>query len=427
METSKQIQVRFLTNMSLELADILLEVNGKRILIDPGRDEGTIHYKQILPYYELPTLDMIVLTHFHGDHSNLMKDILETQKFKGKIICHEATTEIVTEYYNLEQFSSQFISIPYGKRYQLFGDNFLTLYDAGHVLGSSMLYFELGDKIILITGDLGANFLPVVREATTKFSNQPIDLLVLDAKQADKPHDFDTRKNPLGNIIYQKLRDCFLFDYGNILIYAPLVQIPLLMYCLNYIFHKRKYRDVCNKITAVYLDPQPKLRKLLEIYNTYDHLLDRGDIEYIRFKKQHFRFPKLEESLPQQRDFRRSIIITPNRNVFVRFFEKLKHSEENDVLLFNNNIHFALKREIGLIDHCCNIQIKRVPFLHFHKNLDELIQWCKKVNRRVKVKQHLLYHYKKEFSVMPIQRELERKVKGNFRLVHQLSNCRLSI
>ncbi|UCE06872.1 MAG: MBL fold metallo-hydrolase, partial [bacterium] len=204
MSTSKKIKVKFFTNISLELASILLEVNGKRILVDPGRNERNVGVNQILPFYELQNLDAIVITHYHGDHANLIDEILESGKFRGRIICHKATAEIIQTYYNVEESLAQIIKLDYRKSYDLLDNNMLTLYDAGHVLGSSVVYLKFKDKVIVITGDLGADFLPIVREPTTVFPRDVrIDLLIVDAKQAIRPRQVDSRITPLGDVIYR--------------------------------------------------------------------------------------------------------------------------------------------------------------------------------------------------------------------------------
>ena len=426
MKTSKSIKVKFFTDISPELPGILLEWDGKKILVDPGRNEQQLQASQLLPQFDIPNLDAIVLTHYHGDHVNLVDEILKSEEFRGRIICHRATADIVQTYYDDidQQFKERFVRLNYCENFNLYGDDSLTLFNAGHVLGSSIVYFKFQDKIIAITGDLGADCLPIVQKPTTEFPTGSIDLLIMDAKQAEKLRDVD---DSLGDVIYKKLRDCFLFDDGNVLIYAPLVQIPMLLYCLNYIFNNEKYSDIHNKIAKVYLDRQQKLLKLLKIFDDYKFLFDTHEVEHVTQDKHPFSFKKLVKLLPTNYKLRRSIIITPNRNEFVRFFKVFKQSEKNDVLLLNTNIHFALKADIGLIDEQCNIQIKRLPFLHYHPDQSELIDWYKTIRATVGVNRVVFYHYYRNSKIEKMKRIIKKEVGGNIYLAHRLNHSSITI
>ena len=425
---SHQIKVQFFPDIAILHPAIILELGGKRILIDPGPDYPKRKSYYCLTKYEVPNIDAILITHYHGDHSSLITKILETKQFKGPIICHAATADIMQAYYdNLEQYSEQFIKLDYGKSYNLFDTVWVTLLDAGHVLGSSMISLKYKDKNITITGDLGAESLPMVRKPDTIFPPIPIDLLIVDAKQVGKKKIIDSKEFPVGKIIYHKIKDCFLFDEGNILIYAPLVQIPTLLYCLNYIFESKKFEDIHNKISSIYLDPQPKLLELLEIFKKFSFLFDRDEPEHVFFDLNPLGFDKLKKFLPTEREIHNSIIITPNRNVFVRYFESFKRSEENDVLLLNDNIHYALKDSSHRIDKHCNIQIKRIPFLHYHPDLDELTNFCQEIKKKFGVNKVVMYHYKDLQVAEEAKKIKQEKIGGDVELVHRLINNRLII
>ncbi len=428
MVNSHQIMIQFFPDIDILHPAIILELGRKRILVDPGPDYPKRKSFYCLHKYDIPNLDAILISHYHGDHSSLITKIMETKQIKGPIICHAATAEIMQAYYdNLRQFSDQFIKLDYGKSYLLFNAIWVTLLDAGHVLGSSMISLKYKDKNITITGDLGAESLPMVRKPDTIFPPIPIDLLIVDAKQVGKKKIIDAKEFPVGKIIYHKIKDCFLFDEGNILIYAPLVQIPTLLYCLNYIFESKKFEDIHNKISSIYLDPQPKLLELLDIFKKFSFLFDRNEPEFVFSDINPLSFDKLKKFLPPEREVQNSIIITPNRNVFVRYFESFKRSEENDVLLLNDNIHYALKDSSSRIDRFCNIQIKRLPFLHYHPDLDELTNFCQEIKKKFGVKKVVMYHYKDSQVAEEAKKIIQEKIGGDVELAHRLINNRLII
>lgn len=402
----EQIRVKFFTDISPDISCVLIEASGKRLLIDPGRDEREIKANKIIPRFNLETLDAIIVTHYHGDHSNLLEDILKNKKFRGRIICHRATAEILQTYYDIEQFADRFIGLNYEDKFLFFDSNEITLYDAGHVLGSAMINLKINDKRLLISGDLGADFLPIVKPPTTSFPGGMIDLVVLDAKQVHKQREINTRFYPLGDILYCKLKDCFQFDTGNVLIYSPQIQLPMLLYCLNYLFSNSDYVDIQNKIQTVYLDPQPKSRKLIEIFNSYQDIFALYEKERVFPDHEPLKFDKLKRELPSKNNLAQSIIITANRKTFIEWFEKLKYSEKNDVLLLNHNIYSALLKNTKPIDQYCNIQIKRLPSLHYHPDIEELSKWCNKIIARMGVQKIVFYHHYDKADTEPIRERI---------------------
>jgi len=428
LDNASPIKVQFFTDIDLIHPGIILELAGKRILVDPGPDTLGRKSFYFISRYDLPQLDAIILSHYHGDHSSMVTKILATRQFKGPIICHAATAEIMQAYFdNLNQHAEQFVKLDYGKNYTLFDTISISLWNAGHVLGSSMISIRYKDKNIIITGDLGAESLPIVRKPDVIFPTDPIDLLIVDAKQVGKKKIIDATEFPVGKIIYHKIKDCFLFDEGNILIYAPLVQIPVLLYCLNYIFESKMFRDIHEKVTTVYLDAQPKLIELIDIFKKFSFLNDRDEAEYVHFDLNPYSFEKLKLFLPEEKGVHNSIIITPNRNVFVRFFESFKRSEENDVLLLNDNIHYALKDSSQRIDKQCNIQIKRIPFLHYHPDLNELTCFCHEIKSKFGVNKVILYHYRNPQVAEQAKSTMQQKIGGDVELVHQLKDNFITI
>ncbi len=387
------LAIKFFTDVSPDIACLMIEANGKRLLVDTGRKEYETKANKILSRLNLELIDAILITHYHGDHSNLLGDILTNKKFTGKVICHKATAEILQTYYNLEDYHNRFIGLDYEETFYFFDSSEISLFDAGHVLGSSMIYLKLNNKRILITGDLGADFLPIVKPPTTLFPTAMVDLLIVDAKQVHKKREINSRFYPLGDILYCKLRDCFQFDNGNVLMYAPQVQLPMLLYCLNYIFHTSDYMDVHRKIENVYLDPQPKTLKLIDIFNAYQDIFDVYEKERVFPDAEPLNFPKLTKKMPETTNIKSSIIITANRKTFIKWFEIFKRSEKNDVLLLSQNIYSALLNNTKLIDKYCDIQIKRLPSLHFHPDIEELSKWCNKITAQIGVKKILFYHH----------------------------------
>jgi len=65
---------------------ILVEVNGMRILMDTGLSFSAVHNAQLMGI-DLPTIDRIVLSHGHADHTGGLRNVLRIKK-EVEVIAH---------------------------------------------------------------------------------------------------------------------------------------------------------------------------------------------------------------------------------------------------------------------------------------------------------------------------------------------------
>src|SRR4030042_6990341 len=185
----------------------LLEANGTQILVDCGLyQERQFRERNWEPFTCPPeSLDAVLLTHAHLDHCGLLPKLAK-EGFKGKRYCTSATAEIAriilldsaklqeedAEYkrkrhkkegrkgtfpevplYTVEdakQCLPFFSPVEYERPLEL-GDGVQAIfYDAGHVLGSSMIYVKVSkegwERTILFSGDIGQSGRPIVRDPT---------------------------------------------------------------------------------------------------------------------------------------------------------------------------------------------------------------------------------------------------------------------
>ncbi|MBN2090499.1 MBL fold metallo-hydrolase [candidate division KSB1 bacterium] len=393
------IRLKFFSNHVKGSASILVSIKDQNILIDPGIPHflsNTKVRRKLLNSIKLPKLNHIIISHYHGDHASLTGEILRGNLFKGEIITHKATSDIIQTYYDIgSRFRSRFKGLEYKEKFVLTRDISLTLFNAGHVLGSAMIYLTIGQQHILISGDMGARSLPIVSDPNVVFPGKSLSLLVLDSKNAESTHQINLEKESLGSILYQKLMDCFRYDNGNVLMYMPKIHIPIFIYCLNYLFTNSNYSNIRHKIKSVYLERDThgdKVKKLLEIFNRYGYLLDRRDKEFSGLDSNQFDFNELWQVEPDLATLNRSVMIAFSPQKFASWFRRLRNQDKNDILLMYQNIKQILKNECHLIDKKCRIQIRRFPRIHFHPDKQELVDWCQQLQHQMKVKQILFYH-----------------------------------
>ena len=199
----------------------LLSACGKHILIDCGMEQGADIYEN----GELPvspgSIDAICLTHAHIDHSGKIPAMV-AQGFKGPIYATEAARRLCTimlrdsahiqeseaEWRNrkaqrnggpayvpmytmahAEQALKQFEGHVYGETLEIFPGIRLSFSDAGHLLGSASLRFEITEegqtRSILFSGDLGNHTRPLIRDP----QNPPdADYVVIESTYGDRVH-----------------------------------------------------------------------------------------------------------------------------------------------------------------------------------------------------------------------------------------------
>ncbi|MFZ5814863.1 MAG: MBL fold metallo-hydrolase RNA specificity domain-containing protein [Bacillota bacterium] len=202
----------------------LLEAGGLRLLVDCGLFQGKEEDLNTAPFpFHPATLDGVVLTHAHIDHSGRLP-LLRKRGFTGPIYTHPATIDLArimlmdsahiqeteTERENRRNKRSgkepkeplytqadaagvgeQFVPVPYGEMYRLSDRLKVRLQDAGHILGSAILeFFETGpdgqSTKLVFSGDLGQPGRPILRDPAII---EEADYLVLESTYGNRMHE----------------------------------------------------------------------------------------------------------------------------------------------------------------------------------------------------------------------------------------------
>lgn len=228
--------VRFAMEISLESLGAaqevtgskhLLNVNGKEFLIDCGAFQGKRREsdeKNRNFNLDIQNLESVIITHGHYDHCGLLP-ILTKDGFNGDIYATPATRDIV----NLvlmdsariqahdaeflakqarkkgEKFSwkplydeedcvktvNQIATRSYNRKTYLSPNVMMEFFDAGHILGSSLVNFTVTDgteeKNILFTGDIGRKEKPIIRPPETNIPAP--DYIILESTYGNRLHN----------------------------------------------------------------------------------------------------------------------------------------------------------------------------------------------------------------------------------------------
>ena len=204
----------------------LLEVNGKRILLECGFYHGkrseSIRINKNFDFFRPEKIDTVVLSHAHIDHSGNLPNLVK-QGFSGTIYATPATRDLagimltdsakiqeqdahflnkklmkkreplIEPIYTTEDALSVmplFVSISYHRETVIADGVTLKFLDAGHILGSAMVQLRIHDdgteKNLLFTGDLGRKGLPILKNPEVV---EEADLLITESTYGGKLHD----------------------------------------------------------------------------------------------------------------------------------------------------------------------------------------------------------------------------------------------
>ena len=210
----------------------LLEKDNKRVLFDCGLFQGIkkIRLRNRAPFPVDPaSIDAIVLTHAHLDHSGYVPAICKNG-FKGKIYCTDATLDLCrillpdaghlqeeeaeranrygytkhkpalplyTEddaYKSLELFAP----VAYHSEFHPVEGVSVFMSNAGHILGAACVHVNDGNHKIIFSGDVGRPDDPIMKPPE---SLNEADYLVVESTYGDRRHAEVNPKDLLEKII----------------------------------------------------------------------------------------------------------------------------------------------------------------------------------------------------------------------------------
>jgi len=204
-QQSGDVRVTFLgSSRQVGRSAILVKTRESQILLDCGINPGSRRPIQSYPRidveeFELTNLDAVVITHAHLDHCGFLP-YLYKYGYNGPVYCSEPTANVMTllqsDYIdvtrkegNVPPYSPEDIfevilhTIPlsYGEVTDVSPDVRLTLHNAGHILGSSLVHLHIGKGLhnIVYTGDFKYGPTALLQPASTYFPR--VETLIMEA------------------------------------------------------------------------------------------------------------------------------------------------------------------------------------------------------------------------------------------------------
>lgn len=218
----------------------LVEVNGKRILLECGLYQGprAETYTRNLHFpFDVASIDVVIISHAHIDHVGNLPNLVK-QGFRGNVWSTAATRNLATymlmdsayiqendvEYVNKRRARAgeppvdplytsadaqlaleQFVGIGFDRPVIVADGVELTFFGAGHILGAAHVALSINDRAtgktsrLVFSGDIGRENSSILRDL------EPVgdaDLVIMESTYGDRLHeDISQAQRSLRNVI----------------------------------------------------------------------------------------------------------------------------------------------------------------------------------------------------------------------------------
>ena len=208
---------------------IFLQTPESRVLLDCGinvADSNKPYPYLDAPEFDINELDAVILSHAHIDHCGFIPYLFK-YGYKGPVYCTEPARDVsallLLDYIKIQRADGQdpiftaeeikemvkhTITLEYDEVSDVTPDVRITMYNAGHILGSAMVHLHVGNGLhnILYSGDQKYGKTLLLEPAVTMFPR--LETLMLEATYGGKenimPHRQETDEE-LMNIIKETM------------------------------------------------------------------------------------------------------------------------------------------------------------------------------------------------------------------------------
>ncbi len=425
-----QIRLTFLgAAQSVTGSCYLIETKNSRFLVDCGLyQERKLRSRNWQPFpLPVKSLDTILLTHAHLDHCGLLPKLVR-DGFRGPVHCTTATAEIAqimlldsatlqredaefkrqrhekekrkgpypeVPLYTVEDAEAcfkLFTTTKYREAVNLSEHVEATFFDAGHVLGSSMIQVTIREKgekrTLLFSGDIGRWHKPILRDPTLF---QEADYILLESTYGNRllepPEDAASK---FAAVISSTVK-----AGGNIVIpsFALERSQEILFYLSKFIAEDRIPH------LMVFFD-SPMAVAITEVFQHYPELFDEELTELMRQKRSPFDFQGLSlvrtaEESKAINQIKGTVIIIAGSGMCTG--GRIKHHLVTNISRKESTILFVGYQAVGtlgreIVDGARKVRIlgqhypvrariEKIDGFSAHADQDELLKWLSNLSR----------------------------------------------
>jgi metallo-beta-lactamase family protein len=308
-------------------ANFLLEIDGKKILIDCGLTQGEkvgedINWEPFV--YDPKEIDILFVTHGHIDHLGRIPKLIN-DGFRGKIYSTEPTKGLalpmledtagilsnntnlgLDKIYTAENIKltlSLWQGFTYHQTVKITDNVEVTFLNAGHILGSAMIEFLYNGKKIIFTGDLGNSPSPILPD-TEKVVDA--DYLIMESVYGDRNHE---SREDRRRFLEETIEDNYKRKGTLIIPTFSLERSQELLFELNDLVSNNRV-----PVMPIFLD-SPLAIRLTEVFKQYKNYFNDNAQTVIHPGKHLFNFPGLHDTLQSKES--QMIRSVPNPKIII--------------------------------------------------------------------------------------------------------------
>jgi len=398
---------------------VLLQTPESNVLIDCGINTAASDTDRYPDFraskIAIDKLDAVIVSHSHLDHCAFIP-FLYKYGYDGPVYCTEPTRDLMTllqldavEVGEREErelpYSSKdvrktikhTITLDYEEVADITPDIRLTLYNAGHILGSSIVHLHIGEGLhnLVYTGDLKFGDTRLLEAANYEFPRA--ETMIIESTYGGR-YDIQPKRRDAENELIQTIKDA-IKNKGKVLI--PVFSVGRSQEVMMVLENYSRYEELG---IPIYLDGM--IWEATAIHTSYPEYLKRNIKKRIFNGQNPFLMDNFERVNPKKR---RSIIESKEPCVIlatsgmmtggpsVEYFKNLAENS-NDVLTFvgyqaegslgrriqNGLLELPMEKNGKMTNLKVNMQVKTIDGFSGHADRRQILGYAKKIHPKPK-------------------------------------------